>query len=315
MKPYLQMNVYRKYFIFALLCSIFSSSIHAQETQVDRDEYFRRLEQRALSLSKKFAEISGTEPVQLIPSQTQEASDGYVPPSPQQSYDALPGPSQEAPFEVSVDDTANNSVFLDDEIVVEKKPTMEDLRGEYFISPFFALQSQDDRQVTIGSSGDSLNSDLGYSLGLHAGIRSGDFILGLRLGYFYNEFANPDFENADPSAVTSVSGTSELLSLVATAGYSLPLNEKLSLSVGVAGGFGSQSDYLTTSTTIFGFADHATFSHKESSFTYELSAGIDYAFSENLSILVGYRLVGAGENGTFEDMLSHLFELGVGANF
>jgi len=36
------------------------------QPSVDRDEYFRRLEERALKLSGKFAEISGTQPVKLF---------------------------------------------------------------------------------------------------------------------------------------------------------------------------------------------------------------------------------------------------------
>ena len=77
-------------------------SVHAQEIAnevLDRDEYFRRLEQRALSLSQKFADISGTEPVRLI---TPRKEKTYTSPPqtpitypPQSYYDALPGPQPE----------------------------------------------------------------------------------------------------------------------------------------------------------------------------------------------------------------------------
>ena len=47
------------------------SALFAQE--VDRDEFFKRMEARAMSLSKKMADMSGTEPIQLIkPREKQE---------------------------------------------------------------------------------------------------------------------------------------------------------------------------------------------------------------------------------------------------
>ncbi|MEC8777554.1 MAG: hypothetical protein VXX28_00880, partial [Verrucomicrobiota bacterium] len=87
--------------------------------EVDRDEFFRRMEARAMSLSQKMAGISGTEPIQLI-TPKKESSVPMLPErqAPQQYYNALPGPP-EPPLEDSSVLDSNQTVPLS---VVSEEP-------------------------------------------------------------------------------------------------------------------------------------------------------------------------------------------------
>ena len=290
-------------------------SVHAQETAnevLDRDEYFRRLEQRALSLSQKFADISGTEPVRLI---TPRKEKTYTSPPqtpitypPQSYYDALPGPQPEyekQPASIEQNNTAPSTQQFVDHQVIEFQPTMEDKRGEYYLRPFIALQLPRDQKFD-SSNINELDSYIGYSLGLHAGKRIDNFTAGLRLGYFYNDMAKRN-------GFIRIEAENELLALTGTIGFSASMTEKLSFDFGLGLGFGNRLNSWTTQ--ILTNSPTAESSFEKTVFTYEFSLLLDYAYSENLSAFGGYRLVGASDNGQFDRMVSHLFEVGVGANF
>ena len=290
-------------------------SVHAQETAnevLDRDEYFRRLEQRALSLSQKFADISGTEPVRLI---TPRKEKTYTSPPqtpitypPQSYYDALPGPQPEyekPPLSIEQNNTAPSTQQFVDHQVIEFQPTMEDKRGEYYLRPFIALQLPRDQKFD-SSNINELDSYVGYSLGLHAGKRIDNFTAGLRLGYFYNDMAKRN-------GFIRIEAENELLALTGTIGFSSSMTEKLSFDFGLGLGFGNRLNSWTTQ--ILTNSPTAESSFEKTVFTYEFSLLLDYAYSKNLSAFGGYRLVGASDNGQFDRMVSHLFEVGVGANF
>ena len=296
---------------FLFLPCFFAQGQGTTNEVLDRDEYFRRLEQRALSLSQKFADISGTEPVRLI---TPRKAKVYTPPqtplsySPQSYYDALPGPQPDyekpsASIEQN-NTTLSTQQFVDDQ-VIEFHPTMEEKRGEYYLRPFIALQLPRDQKFN-SSSISELDSYAGYSLGLHAGKRIDNFTAGLRLSYFYNEMAKRN-------GLVRIEAENELLALTGTVGFSASMTEKLSFDFGLGLGFGNR---LNSWTTQFNpFPPTAGPSFEKTVFTYEFSLLLDYAYSENLSAFGGYRLVGASDNGRFDRMVSHLFEAGVGANF
>ena len=95
--------------------------------------------------------------------------------------------------------------------------------------------------------------------------------------------------------------------------YNISQQEKLSFDFGLGLGFGNRLN--SWSTQIHPFSPVAEPSFEKTVFTYEFSLLLDYAYSENLSAFGGYRLVGASDNGLFDRMVSHLFEVGVGANF
>ncbi|MEC8013594.1 MAG: hypothetical protein VX153_05130 [Verrucomicrobiota bacterium] len=281
---------------------------------VDRDEYFRRLEQRALSLSKKFADLSGTEPVQLfVPREPKPYTPPSPPPktfnySPQGSYDALPGPSPLIPATtVSSQQNPTSSTsqqFVDDE-VIDYQPTMEERRGEYILRPFVGIQLPKDQKYNL-SVFSELDSYVGYSLGLHAAKRIEDFTAGLRFGYSYHEMAARE-------GVYRIDAENELLSFTGTLGYSAIMTDKLSFDFGFGLGFGNR---FNSSIATVGFSPSIPDKSSEKTvFIYEFSLLLDYAYSENLHAFGGYRLVGASDNGPFGRMVSHLFEIGVGANF
>ena len=296
---------------FLCLSCFFAQGQDTTNEVLDRDEYFRRLEQRALSLSQKFADISGTEPVRLI---TPRKANTYTPPqtpisySPQSFYDALPGPQPEYE-KPSVSFEQNNTApstqqFVDDQ-VIEFQPTMEDKRGEYYLRPFIAFQVPRDQKFNSVLSIKELDSYLGYSLGFHAGKRIENFTAGLRLGYFFNEMAKRDGN-------TRIDAENELLALTGTVGFSASMTEKISFDFGIGLGFGNR---LNVSSLKVLTLPPVSSSFEKTVFTYEFSLLLDYAYSKNLSAFGGYRLVGASDNGLFDRMVSHLFEVGIGANF
>ena len=194
--------------------------------------------------------------------------------------------------------------FVDDQ-VIEFQPTMEDKRGEYYLRPFIALQLPRDQKFD-SSNINELDSYAGYSLGLHAGKRIDNFTAGLRLGYFYNDMAKRN-------GFIRIEAENELLALTGTIGFSASMTEKLSFDFGLGLGFGNRLDSWTTQ--LNPYPPIAEPSFEKTVFTYEFSLILDYAYSENLSAFGGYRLVGASDNGQFDRMVSHLFEVGVGANF
>ncbi len=297
---------------FLCLPCLFAQEQGITNEVLDRDEYFRRLEQRALSLSQKFADISGTEPVRLI---TPRKAKTYAPPqtpisySPQSYYDALPGPQpdyEKSSVSIEQNNTAQSGQQFVDEQIIEFRPTMEDKRGQYYLRPFIALQvPRNQKYNSFGIGINELDSYEGYSLGLHAGKRIENFTVGLRLGYFYNEMAKRN-------GIFRIDAENELLAINGTAGFSASMTEKLSFDFGLGLGFGNR---LNVSSLKVLSLPPVSSSFEKTVFSYEFSLILDYAYSENLSVFGGYRLVGASDNGPFDRMVSHLFEAGVGANF
>ena len=92
------------------------------------------------------------------------------------------------------------------------------------------------------------------------------------------------------------------------------MTERLSFDFGLGLGFGNRLNVSTLKIDTLPTAPVSS-SFEKTVFTYEFSMLLDYAYSENLSVFGGYRLVGASDNCPFDRMGSHLFEVGVGANF
>ena len=287
-----------------------------QPLAVDREEYFRRIEQRAISLSKKMAEISGNEAVQII---TPLEEPETVVPSPstlsaQQFYDALPGPESKesnsslrpVPSRIEMNSTVPET--SEEEYFVEMRPTSEELKGAFFIRPFLGLQAPSDLRVKIGVSQEKVESSKGYGLGLKGGKRIENLLLSFQLGYFYNEIYKnnllgvPGFD---------LEGENELFSFLASLGYSVPVSDSFTFEVSGGLGLANRSSafwtYFVTPPNLENFSSMV--------FSYELSMHLDYSYSELLSVFLGYRFIGASENDAFDSMTAHFFELGIGANF
>lgn len=310
-----------------LLLGISVSFSNAQRGTVDRDEYFRRMEQRALELSKKMADLTGTEQVQVIKPRPQEPISlqrPYTPAkpvaipqdstpqpinptieqaSPQASFDALPGPNKQD----EGNQTAEQHQYLDqvDDVSIVVQLTTEELKGSYFLRPFTVLQAPFDPEVKgVGT----LDGKVGSGVGVVVGRRIENWTMSARFGYANQEFSSSKFAGFDAA------GDVESLSLTGNLGLTIPLSNKLSFEASFGLGYATVSHSLGI--PVINSLDVLS----DSGFTYELSMLLDYSFSERMGAFLGYRLAGIPENDGsamvgFDSVNAHLFELGLGLNF
>lgn len=298
--------------------------------EVDRDDFFRRMEARAMSLSEKMAGISGTEPIRLI-TPKKESSIPSLPEkqAPQQYYNALPGPpepkqdTRPSPFS---ERTVPPSVVYQepDATYYEIKPTTEELKGAFFLRPFLALQAPAEVNTLVEVSGDNydfpLDGKVGSAVGVGLGRRLGNVEILLKLGY-HNSNLTGD-EKLD-GVNLSLDGETEILDFSLNAGIAIPINDKLSLGASLGFGYAQRSDSSEvkivvppdTASGFPGYSDENLIYASSSIFSYNLGFSLDYKYSEVMSAYLGYRLVGVSENDPYEQMTLHLFELGLGANF
>jgi len=293
----------------------------AQSGTADRDEYFRRMELRAIELSRKMAELTGSEPVNIIQPRPEESIDllpvdkdaistteNSVKSSSgnrvQDSYDALPGPeenNQTTPVNQYEDKVGEGSLF--------SQSTSEELKGSYYLRPSFVFQAPFDSVVKGVDY--SLPGKPGQGIGVVVGRRIENWTLSARFGHTHQEFSNSEIL---PGTGISVAGDVETTSLTANVGVTVPLNQKLSFEASFGLGYTSVSHshnmvIVTSNLDVL----------SDSGFSYELSLLLDYSFSERLSAFLGYRLTGIPENNgsniAFDSVNAHLFELGLGMNF
>lgn len=293
----------------------------AQSGTADRDEYFRRMELRAIELSRKMAELTGSEPVNIIQPRAEESIDllpvdkKAISPSEnsvksssgnrvQDSYDALPGPvenNQTTPVNQYEDKVGEGSLF--------SQSTTEELKGSYYLRPSFVFQAPFDSVVKGVDY--SLPGKPGQGIGVVVGRRIENWTLSARFGHTHQEFSNSEIL---PGTGISVAGDVETTSLTANVGVTVPLNQKLSFEASFGLGYTSVSHshnmvIVTSNLDVL----------SDSGFSYELSLLLDYSFSERLSAFLGYRLTGIPENNgsniAFDSVNAHLFELGLGMNF
>ena len=243
--------------IVFLFLGINWSTVNAQD--VDRDEFFKRMEARAMSLSKKMAGMSGTEPIQLI--KPREKREQMILPerqAPQEYYNALPGPPPQSiePVDDGSDAVPPSVVYEDPkgDSFSEIKPTIEELKGRYFFRPYMALQAptEYDARISLGINpvpySDQMDGDLGYALGIRTGQRLGNLEVSLGFGYHHQEYSNPDFASTSFSSA----GECELLSLALGLGYSVPVSEAWSLGFGLDLGTAWRRDSVEIDFTALG---------------------------------------------------------------
>ena len=312
---------YKKVISLLLLFKLSYISAFAQSGTADRDEYFRRMELRAIELSRKMAELTGSEPVNIIKPRAQESIDlqpvddnaifsagnsakSSSGNSVQDSYDALPGPeenNQSTPVKQYEDKVGERSLF--------SQSTTEELKGSYYLRPSFVFQAPFDSVVKGVDY--SLPGKPGQGIGVVVGRRIENWTLSARFGHTHQEFSNSEIL---PGTGISVAGDVETTSLTANVGVTVPLNQKLSFEASFGLGYTSVSHshnmvIVTSNLDVL----------SDSGFSYELSLLLDYSFSERLSAFLGYRLAGIPENNgsniAFDSVNAHLFELGLGMNF
>ena len=80
---------------------------------------------------------------------------------------------------------------------------------------------------------------------------------------------------------------------------------------GLAGGFGfaSRRDVINI------LQRSESYLSSETAFTYDLLLSLGYEVGMGLDAFLAYRLLGVSENGNFDSVAMHLFQVGLGANF
>ena len=283
---------------------------------------FLQMEQRALELSQRLSEMSGTEPIQLI-----ERNESLEPieleTDAQQSYDELPGPTVD-PLPLPEEDPEPEMPTVYQSEVSHVAPTTQQRKGDYYLMPLVGFSFTSYIAYEFGESGnvfsDELNGKFGNSIGITAGRRWENWNAFFKIGYQHQKFENDKFKSEVGTIFAETSGITESYSINLGGGYSVPLGDKVSTYGNLGVGFAFRKDsfdaqlYQMIGGSRFDLEPRSDF---ESSLvlTYDFSMGLEYLFTQNYSARLGYRLIGLTSNESFEGSFQHLIELGVGANF
>ena len=317
--------------IFVLVTNFFSPVLFAQSVSEQRREtYYQNLEARARSLSQKLAEISGTEPIPFhSPKRSVLSTMETNPPnaSPQTAYDSLPGPIVEpastpapqsetlyradgTPVILQAATTTSPAIASPPSSVPKKRAirrNMEKERGAYFIQPFVGVAVPPSTQTFKGLSGDaSIETEIGNAVGLSFGRRWDNLEGEVHLGYINSAYG-------DISLPTSIlpdtaDGQLEIFQIGARVGYGIPFGEKGWFRVAGGFGFASRRDVIN-------ILNSDSYLSSETAFTYDLLLSLGYEVGMGLDAFLAYRLLGVSENGNFDSVAMHLFQVGLGANF
>jgi hypothetical protein len=309
------------YAIFACF-SLFGQSANLQEPIISEREFrFREVEQRALDLSKRLSEITGTEPIELIDRNRSLAPVRYEG-SAQRAFDVLPGPFQEPDPEVELPELKEEEEEKEPAPVVFTSevrrvvPTTQQRKGDYYIMPVLGLAFTGQTKFSDSGNNHTLEGDFGNSLGLSLGKRWDNWMAFVRVSYQYMDYDDYIWTSSLYDSKFIVSD--ETYSFTLGGGYSVPITEQLSTTGGLGLGLGWRRNVINTYTNILGgwqFDQSGSGLDSSFVFTYELSLGFEYLFVNNFSGYCGYRLMGLSSNKSFEGAFQHLLELGVGANF
>ncbi len=283
---------------------------------------FLQMEQRALDLSKRLSDMSGTEPIELI-DRNESLAPVQLETDAQQSYDQLPGPMVE-PLPIPEEPITEEVPTVYQSEVVRVAPTTQQRKGDYYLMPVlgFSLSSYIAYEFNEGGTAfsDDLDGGWGNSIGIMIGKRWDNWTAFCRIGYQYQKYENDRFTSMVPDTFADIDATNESYLLNLGSGYSIPLTTQLSTYGNVGIGFAYRKDSVDSQPyRIIGGSrfDLIPSSDFESSlvFTYDFSMGLEYMFSQNYSARLGYRLLGLTSNESFDGSFQHLIELGVGANF
>ena len=299
-----------------VLCLPLCGQTALQEPVISEREFrFREVEQRALELSKRLSEISGTEPVQLI-DREQSLSPVRYESSAQRAFDVLPGPLEEIePVVEGPEEESEPVVFASQ--VNRVTPTTQQRKGDYYIMPSFGIIFGTDTKFVDGGTNYSLAGEIGNSLALNIGKRLDNWEYSFRIGYRYIEYQ--EFIFGPVNTPSKFFSEEELYAANLSGGYAVPISERLSTNGSVNLGMAWRKNLyrISTYTKKLGWRSDPNSPQAPSSlvFTYGLSLGFEYLFVNNFSGYCGYRLMGLSSNKSFEGAFQHLLELGVGANF
>jgi opacity protein-like surface antigen len=277
-----------------------------------------RMEQRALDLSQRLSDLSGTEPIELI-DRNHSLDLVLLQTEAQLSYDQLPGPLVE-PLPIPQGNTSeekNSTVYQSE--VNRVVATTQQRKGDYYLMPFVGLAFTSTTNYSFKTSTnnfeDELSGELGNSIGISAGRRWDNWLIYSRLAYQYMDFKSPNFAN-DAGLLVTANGIEESYSFTLGGGYTVPISHKLSTFGTIGIGFALRKNTFDSEFISTLGSDYLHSTNETSLvFTYDFSMGLEYMFSRNYSALLGYRLLGLTSNESFDSSFQHLIELGIGANF
>ena len=130
----------------------------------------------------------------------------------------------------------------------------------------------------------------------------GEFHLGY-INAAYGDISLPTSILPDPA-----DGQLEVFQIGARVGYGIPFGEKGWFRVAGGFGFASRRDVIN-------ILNSDSYLSSETAFTYDLLLGLGYEVGMGLDAFLAYLLLGVSENGNFDSVAMHLFQVGLGANF
>jgi hypothetical protein len=149
----------------------------------EREFRFREVEQRALDLSQRLSELTGTEPIELI-DRNRSLSPVRYDSSAQRAFDVLPGPLEE--IEPVIEETEEESepvVYASD--VKRVVPTTQQRKGDYYIMPIVGLAFSSQSKWKDEVEAFTLDGDMGNLLGAKLGRRWDNWQAGVMIAYQY----------------------------------------------------------------------------------------------------------------------------------
>ena len=249
---------------------------------------FLQMEQRALDLSNRLSEMSGTEPIDLI-DRNESLAPVQLETDAQQSYDQLPGPMVE-PLPIPEEPITEESPTVYQSEVVRVVPTTQQRKGDYYFMPLIGIVASSSvsasyKDASLGIDlDDSLEGGWGNSVGFNAGKRWDNWYSDISLSYQYQKYSHPNFFHVGSTTTLPVTGIEESFALSLGGGYSVPLTEKLSHSGGMGVGFAWRRNSLDGELLRMGRNIGSLTPKSVSSlvFSYDFSLGLEYLFINNL---------------------------------
>ena len=309
-------------------------------TTQTRETYYQNLEERARRLSQKLAEISGTEPVPFQQPKrsvlsTMESQQSTPVNTPQSAYDALPGPVIEpeptkptpqsetlyradgTPVILQPAQTTSPAIANSGEVKSTPKKrsirrNMEKERGSYFIQPFLGVAIPPSAQSYKGAflRDATIETEIGHALGLSFGRRWDNLEGEIHFGYLNSNYG----EISIPGTLVPLDAEGQLESfqIGTRIGYAIPFGEKGWFRTAGGFGFANRRDVLNIQIPL---TNNSAYISSETAFTYDLLLGLGYEVGLGLDGFLAYRLLGISDNGDFDSVTMHLFQVGLGANF
>ena len=309
-----------------LVISFGSLIAQAPNEMITRDQYLDKLEERFLDATSELNEISGIK-FQVPESSLSQASRA------QSSFDNLPGPIQtkspdllsddEIILEIMREETeieATGFVVIEEsnetleEKVLEVKVVppryLEDELGRFYIQPFIGLSLISGQMNLAGDALPAVDHDLGYGLGVNYGRRWGNLYGEIHLSHYENDFSGV----YAGSVIVDVDGSTFITNLGARLGYNFFLGQKSWIKAATGFGFAERRTIYETKITA---GSPISISKGESSsvFSYDFLLAMAYEFSTGWDASITYRFLNVNEYNIYDDISTHLFEVGVARNF